>query len=75
MLLNILGSEYPESKSIYENADKRIEKWTERIQFWFVTLTMWILVVIFIATLVILTVIKYARGLESFEYTAMLPAW
>lgn len=75
LLLGILGSEYPKSKSIYEEANKRIEKWTERIQFWCTTLTMWLFVIIFIATFFILSIIKFTKGLDNFKYSTMFPAW
>lgn len=69
------GFEYPESKSIYEDANKRIEKWTERIKFLFTTLPSWIMVAIFIATFVITAIIKYTKGLDNFEYTIVYQAW
>lgn len=72
---NLLGSENPELKGIYEDANKNIEIWTKRIQFWFVTANIYTLVLAFIATLTIMSYIKYTQGLESFEYTAMFPAW
>lgn len=60
---------------MYEETDRIVEKWSVIFHFVCVTGTEFLVVLLFILTLVITLIIKYTKGLEHFEYTATFPAW
>lgn len=70
--MDISGQKNPKSKAIYDEANKRIEKWTATCKFILIDLTVYPVTAINF----VMAMYTYATvGLAGYDYNFTLPLW